>query len=122
MAVTTIGSVAPAYTMAAAVTSAEYAAPSPSVSNVSSAAPAGPAQSAQHPQQLQEAVESMRRQVEVHVPNSLAFSLDSSTGETIVKITDTQTGAMIRQIPSKEALEIARSIEQMQSLLLPQKA
>ena len=41
---------------------------------------------------------------------------------TIVRITDGETGEMIRQIPSEEMLEIARSLDKMQGLLLRQEA
>lgn len=73
-------------------------------------------------EQVQKAVESMRQMIETTAPNSLAFSIDDDTGKTIVRVTDAQTGEMIRQIPSKELLEIARSLDKMQGMLLRQKA
>lgn len=74
------------------------------------------------PEQVQRAVEAMKQLVEVKAPNSLQFSIDDSTGKTIVRVTDAQTGEMIRQIPSEELLAIARSIDKMQGMLLQQKA
>ena len=74
------------------------------------------------PAQVQKAIESFRQQIETKAPNSLAFSVDSSNGKTIVRITDAKTGEMIRQIPSEELLAIARSLDKMQGMLLQQKA
>lgn len=84
--------------------------------------PASAPQPQPKPEQLQEAVQSMKLMVESKAPNTLAFSIDDSTGKTIVRITDVQTGEMIRQIPSEEMLAIARSIDKMQGLLLQQEA
>ena len=52
----------------------------------------------------------MKQMIESTAPNSLAFSIDDESGKTIARVTDAQTGEMIRQIPSKELLEIARSL------------
>lgn len=73
-------------------------------------------------EQVAKAMESMKQLIETTAPNSLQFSVDDATGKTIVSVTDAQTGEMIRQIPSKELLEIARSLDKMQGLLLHQKA
>lgn len=81
-----------------------------------------PPQQQPEPEQVQKAVESMKQLIEAKAPNSLAFSIDDSTGKTIVKITDAETGEMIRQIPSEEMLEIARSLDKMQGMLLRQEA
>lgn len=46
----------------------------------------------------------------------LTFSVDKSTHETVVKVVEAQTGTVIAQIPSRQALAIAQSID-----ALPQK-
>ena len=46
------------------------------------------------------------------------FSVDEDTGRTVVKVVDTQTDKVLRQIPSVEALKLWRSIEQMQGVML----
>lgn len=74
------------------------------------------------PAQLHKAVESLKQLVEAKAPNRLAFSVDEDTGRSIVKITDAETGDLIRQIPAEEMLEIARSLDKMQGVLLQQKA
>ncbi|THC39560.1 flagellar protein FlaG [Massilia sp. Mn16-1_5] len=50
------------------------------------------------------------------------FSVDEDTGRTVVKVVDTQTDKVLRQIPSVEALKLWRSIEQMQGVMLREKA
>ena len=50
------------------------------------------------------------------------FSVDEDTGRTVVKVVDTQTDKILRQIPSVEALKLWRSIEQMQGVMLRDKA
>ena len=94
-------------------------APQPAA-KVSVAVPESPQQQPQ-PEQVQKAVETLKQLVEAKAPNSLAFSIDDSTGKTIVRITDAETGDMIRQIPSEEMLEIARSLDRMQGMLLQEK-
>jgi flagellar protein FlaG len=88
---------------------------------VSAAVPEPAPQQQPEPAQVQKAVESLKQLVEAKAPNSLAFSIDDSTGKTIVRITDAETGDMIRQIPSEEMLEIARSLDKMQGMLLQEK-
>ncbi len=50
------------------------------------------------------------------------FSVDEETGRTVVKVVDTQTDKVLRQIPTMEALKLWRSIEQMQGVMLRDKA
>jgi flagellar protein FlaG len=52
----------------------------------------------------------------------LQFAIDDESGQTIVRVTDRQTGELIRQTPSVEMLELARSLDRMQGMLLRQKA
>ena len=88
--------------------------------------PEAPAQSVQHspkaaPEQLQKALEALKQAVPIK-SNALQFSLDDSSGQTIARVVDSETGEVIRQIPSKELLEIAHAIDKMQGMLLKQKA
>lgn len=54
---------------------------------------------------------------------NLEFSVDTETKKPIIKLVDSVTGELIRQIPSEEMLAIARSIDQFQQgLLISQKA
>lgn len=56
------------------------------------------------------------------IANNLEFSIDDDTGKTVVKVMDTATKEVIRQIPSEEILEIARALDRLQGLFLRQKA
>jgi flagellar protein FlaG len=46
---------------------------------------------------------------------AIEFSLDKSTGDTVVKVTDPSTGEVVRQIPSDEALSLAHRLHQQNS-------
>jgi flagellar protein FlaG len=52
----------------------------------------------------------------------LEFSVDADSQRTIVKVVDQQTKEVIRQMPSAEALEIAKALDRVQGLLIKQKA
>lgn len=67
--------------------------------------------------QLQRLINSMNNAIQ-QGNSSLEFSMDSGSKKVLVKLIDTSTGEVIRQIPSEEVLAIAQSIEQMQQGLL----
>jgi flagellar protein FlaG len=73
------------------------------------------------PEQVQKAVAEIQRVVQPMAQN-LQFSIDKTTGKTVVKIIDTSTNEVIRQIPSEEILAIARALDHLQGLLLRSKA
>lgn len=52
----------------------------------------------------------------------LEFSVDTDSDRTIVKVIDQQTREVIRQMPTKEALEIGKALEKAQGLLIKQTA
>lgn len=76
------------------------------------------------PEQLKKAADNISKAAEKSDQNlQFEFSMDTDTNKSIVKVVDKQTGELIRQIPSEETIEIARSIDKFQrSLLLSQKA
>lgn len=65
------------------------------------------------PQQLNNAVAAINQAMRQSNQN-LEFSMDSSTKRLVVRMVDTATGDVIRQIPSKEVLAIAQSIDEFQ--------
>ena len=83
-----------------------------------------PTPSSQQPssEQVRQAVEAVKQMVKSTNANSLDFSIDEQSGKTVVRITDADTGEIIRQIPSREMLEIAHSLDKLQGMLLKQKA
>ena len=82
------------------------------------AQPAAPAISAE---QVHRAVETINRHLEA-AAQDLRFSVDDTTGKTVVRVVDTSTGEVIRQVPSEELLAISRSIDRLQGLLFHQQA
>jgi flagellar protein FlaG len=72
-------------------------------------------------QKLQEGVKELREFVKPY-NTSLAFSVDEESGELVVKVTDNDTGDVIRQIPSEDALKLAQALDTLKGLLIRQKA
>lgn len=56
------------------------------------------------------------------VASNLEFSVDGDTGKTVVRVVDTSTQELIRQIPSEEMLSIARHMDRLEGLLIKSKA
>lgn len=76
-------------------------------------------------QELQNAMKEVEKAV-APMAQELQFSIDKDTNKTVVKIMDTATNKVVRQIPSEEVMELAKSIgemqDKMQGLLVQQKA
>ena len=53
---------------------------------------------------------------------SLEFSVDDESKQTVVKIIDLSTKEVVRQIPTEEALEIAKSLDKALGRLITQTA
>jgi flagellar protein FlaG len=78
----------------------------------------------------QEQLRSAMSQLSSYVQNvhrNLNFSIDDSTGQTVVKVIDAESEEVIRQIPSEEMLALARRLnelngEQVSGLLMQSKA
>lgn len=65
-------------------------------------------------QQLESAVRDISEFVQSQ-SRALSFSIDESSNRSIVKVTDSSSGEVIRQIPTQEALELAERIQTLQS-------
>ena len=72
-------------------------------------------------EQIKQAVQEINK-VMKSLSQDLEFSVDEDSNRTIVKVVDQQTNEVIRQLPSKEALEIAKALDKVQGLLIKQKA
>ncbi|KUM04979.1 flagellar protein FlaG [Chromobacterium subtsugae] len=73
------------------------------------------------PKQLQDSVNQLNTAASLY-NSSLQFSVDKDTGATVVKVVDKANNQVIRQIPSEEALRIAKAIGDFKGLLLKDKA
>jgi len=71
--------------------------------------------------ELQKGVDELNKFI-LPYNTALSFSVDQNSGRLVVKVVDNETQEVIKQIPSEEALRIARSLEQLQGLLVRQKA
>lgn len=66
---------------------------------------------------LQTALDKMTAHVQ-NLQRALQFSVDEESGETIVKVVDTETKEVIRQIPSEELLAIANRLRSTAGVLV----
>ena len=71
--------------------------------------------------ELAKAVDKIQKFVSA-AASDIQFSLDDESGVTVVKVVDRGTKEVIRQIPSKEMLELAQALERLQGLLIRQQA
>lgn len=66
--------------------------------------------------------EAMQKINQTMASSNLQFTVDEETGMNVVKVVDTETKEVIRQMPSEEVLVIAKVLDQLQGLLLRDKA
>lgn len=71
--------------------------------------------------ELEQAVTEIRDFVQ-STKRNLDFSIDDSTGRIVVKVIATDSGEVIRQLPSEEALKLAASLSDVSSLLFNERA
>lgn len=62
-------------------------------------------------QELDNAVSQLNTYVQ-SINRNLEFNIDSDSGKTVVKVIDSKTDELIRQIPNEEALHIAKQLDQ----------
>jgi flagellar protein FlaG len=90
-------------------------------STVQTAAAVEPPKAIPGVEQVTQAIKSINKAME-SLSQSLEFSIDTDTHLSIVKVVDKQTNEVIRQMPTPEALEIAKALDQVRGLLIRQKA
>ena len=69
------------------------------------------------PQELESAVSQLNDYVQ-NIQRTLSFSIEENTGQTVVKVFDSETEELIRQIPAEETIKLAASIEANAASLL----
>ena len=72
-------------------------------------------------EQVKEAVQKINKTM-ASLSNNLEFSIDEDSDRTIIKVVDQETKEVIRQVPTKETLEIAKALDKVQGLLIKQQA
>ncbi len=73
------------------------------------------------PQALQQLADRLAESVGM-TGQQVQFSVDDDTGTTVLRVTDAESGALLRQIPGDEALAMARILDNMKGVLIRQKA
>ena len=72
-------------------------------------------------QQVDEAVANINKSLQT-LSQDLEFSVDEDSNRTVVKVIDQKTKEVIRQMPTPEALEIAKALDKVKGLLIKQTA
>lgn len=85
------------------------------------AAPAAPPLAGPTRAEVEKAVATLNKFTQL-AAQDVRFSIDDESGRTVIKVVDQETQAILRQIPSVEALALSRSLDRMQGLLLRDKA
>ncbi len=68
-------------------------------------------------QQLEQATEQMNKHVQ-NLKRDLHFSIDKDTGETVIRVVDSESHKTIRTIPSEEFLSVQQQLNQSVGMLL----
>lgn len=57
-----------------------------------------------------------------NIRSEISFSIDENSGTRVVKVLDSQSKEVIRQIPSEEAILLAQALDKLQGLFVRDKA
>jgi len=68
--------------------------------------------------ELEDAVTKLNDFMNSNTERNLSFSIDEETKEMVVTVRDTHTQEVIKQMPTEEALAVAKQIESMLGLIL----
>ena len=118
------------YSMVQSLPAVPVVADKPAVAPQAVSAPAASAQSEtstskdSDPGKKSEELEAAVKQMEQFfqsVHRNLEFSIDDKSGKVVVKVIATETGEVVRQLPSAEALKLADSLKNANSLLFDAK-
>jgi flagellar protein FlaG len=71
-------------------------------------------------EQVKQAVSDINKSMQA-LSQGIEFSIDDESKQNIVKVIDPQTKEVIRQMPSQEAIEIAKALDQMIGKLIKEK-
>jgi len=70
---------------------------------------------------LQKSVDAANRSAR-SLGSSVQFNIDSQSGKAVVRVVDSETGQVIRQIPSEEMLELRRALDRIAGLVIDETA
>ena len=95
-------------------TSKAAAAPAPAAQAAAAPPPA-------RPDEVREAVNQVREALKGTASSDLQFSVEGENKEMVVRVVDSQTKELIRQIPSEEMMAISKAMSNLSGLLIQQK-
>lgn len=72
--------------------------------------------------EVDEAVTQLNKFMQSMNNTALQFTVDKDTNLSVVKLVDTQSKEVIRQVPSEEVLAVAKAINKFQGLLIKETA
>jgi len=70
---------------------------------------------------MQVMAEDLQNNLKVLHDVNLQFSVHQASGQVVVAVTDRESGEIIREIPSREMLQLAAKLEEMMGMLFDQK-
>jgi flagellar protein FlaG len=71
--------------------------------------------------EIQIMVDDLQNNLKIFHNINLQFSVNQASGQVMVAVTDEDTGEIIREIPSKEMLNLSMKLEEMMGLIFDQK-
>ena len=71
--------------------------------------------------EMQTAVENLNKVIATSL-QSIQFSMDDESGKLVVKVLDTETKQVLRQIPNPEVLAISKNLARLQGLFISDRA
>ena len=83
--------------------------------------PPAPAGKVEDTSQVESAVSQISEFVQ-NLQRDLQFSVDEDSGRIVIKVIDSETNEVIRQIPPEDALRLARDLGSAGSLILKERA
>lgn len=71
--------------------------------------------------EMETAVENLNKVIATSL-QSIQFSMDDESGKLVVKVLDTETKQVLRQIPNPEVLAISKNLARLQGLFISDRA
>jgi len=73
------------------------------------------------PEQVNKAINDLNKSIQANTP-SIEFSTDDTSKRLVVKVVDQQTKQVLMQFPSEEVIDMSKSLDKLQGLLIKLKA
>ena len=111
-----------------AAPSSERSTPPVGANQASDSAAAAPAKSpatappATGSDEVRKAAQQVNAALKATASSDLQFSVDGDNTDVVVRVVDSQTKELIRQIPSEEMMAISKAMDNLSGLLVQQKA